>query len=454
MATIGLELVDAALVAVRDGARVATSPGVALLDPQQLLVGEAAAAAARLRPVFATDRFWADLAADSLAQASGPPVSHADLAHAHLAQLWSALSRPGDDVVLAVPGTMRLHQIGLALGIARSIAMPVAGIVDAAVAACAVVPAHATVLHLDVQLHQAVLTELHGASLLRRRRVDIAPRAGLKVMHGAWAQLVSEAMVRRTRFDPLHQAAAEQQLYQRLPGWLDVLATQDAIDVTIEADAGSFTATLRREQFALAAEAWYAQLIELVHAGRHAGEFATLALSSRAAALPALRERLAALGDIELITLPDTAAAAAAAARAGEIATGATPALVTALQRSQPVAATGGRMPRSRGASCPTHVILDGHAHAIGEHPLVLGLGEDDPALAAGRWLVLTGPAAGISHSHCTLMRRGGSVVVRDHSRYGTFVNGERVEGEAAVGAGDWLRIGTPGIVLELVAVT
>jgi pSer/pThr/pTyr-binding forkhead associated (FHA) protein len=43
--------------------------------------------------------------------------------------------------------------------------------------------------------------------------------------------------------------------------------------------------------------------------------------------------------------------------------------------------------------------------------------------------------------------------MVRDHSRYGTFVNGERVDGEAVLGAGDRLRLGTPGIVLDLVAV-
>ncbi len=90
MATIGLELVDAALVAVRDGVRAAASPGIALLDPQGLLVGEAAAAAARLKPVLAADRFWADLATDSLAQSAGSAVSHADLAHAHLSLLWSS----------------------------------------------------------------------------------------------------------------------------------------------------------------------------------------------------------------------------------------------------------------------------------------------------------------------------------------------------------------------------
>jgi pSer/pThr/pTyr-binding forkhead associated (FHA) protein len=93
-------------------------------------------------------------------------------------------------------------------------------------------------------------------------------------------------------------------------------------------------------------------------------------------------------------------------------------------------------------------VILDGRAHAIDEHPLVIGLGA-----GPGRRIELGGAGAGISRSHCTLVRRKGQVVVRDHSRHGTFVNGERVDGEMSLGAGDRLRVGTPGVVLELVTV-
>jgi hypothetical protein len=444
VAIIGIEVVDAALTAVRDGAMATPSPGVALLDPAGLRVGTPAAAAARLQPVLASDRFWSDLSTESLAQRD-PPLSHADLAHAHLSSWWQEIAEEGDSAVFAVPGSMRLHQVGLLLGIARRVGIPVAGVVDAAVAACADLQARATVKHLDLQFHQSVLTEMQGAAVLRRRRVEIAPRAGLKAIYTAWAQLVSEAMVRRTRFDPLHQAATEQQLYERLPGWLAAMSDRESVDVAIDTEAGSFAATLRREQFTLAAEAWYAQLAELVHAGHRADEATTLALSARAALLPALGGRLASLPGLEQVVLPESAAAAAAAARAEEIGPAEPPALVSALARSHP-AASAGRRPGT--ATRATHVILDGRAHAIDEHPLVIGSGA-----GAGRRIELGGAGAGISRSHCTLVRSDGQVVVRDHSRYGTFVNGERVDGELPLGAGDRLRVGSPGIVLELVAV-
>lgn len=448
MAIIGIEIADTALVAVRDGVRLAASPGIALTEPGALLVGEQAAAGARLKPMHATDRFWSDLSTDTWVPDTEPPLSHADLAWAHLGAVWRAVAREGDTAVLAVPGSMRLHQVGLLLGIARRIGMPVAGVVDAGVAACAGLAARATVLHLDVQFHQAVLTEMQGAHLLRRRHVEVAPRAGQKAMHAAWAALIAETMVRRTRFDPLHQATTEQQLHERLPGWLAGLTEHPSVDAVMEAGGATFAATVRRDQFALAAEAWYAQLAELVESGRRAGESATLALSARAALLPGLAARLAA-GDLEAVALPDIAAAAAAAARADDIGPAEPATLAVALARSLPIAAVAAKRPGRRVAVRPTHVILAGRAHAIDERPLVLGTGS-----GLGRHVTLDGQTAGISRAHCTLVREPEGVVLKDHSRHGTFVNGERAEGATTLAAGDRLRLGTPGIVLELVAVS
>lgn len=444
MAAIGIETVDAALVAVRDGERVAASPGVALLAPSGPVVGEAAAAALRLQPVLAADRFWTDLSPEAMAGGAGRPASHADLAHTHLGAVWGAVAQAGDEAVFAVPGSMRPQQLGLLLGIARSLAIPVAGVVDGAVAACAGLEARPVVLHLDVQLHQAVVTELAGSGTLRRRRVEIASRAGLKAMYAAWAQLVSEAMVRRTRFDPLHQAASEQQLYDRLPGWLAALAQDDSVDATVDSGAGSYSATVGREQFTLAAEAWYAQLDDLVRGLHRADEPATLALSARAARLPELATRLASVGGLEPVSLPDTAAAAGAALLAAEIGPGDPPALVTALARAHAVPGGGAR----RAAAPATHVVQGGRAHAIGGDTLVIGYGPGE-----GRRIALAGAGAGISRRHCTLERVAGRALVRDYSRYGTFLNGERVQGEAELGAGDRLRVGSPGVVFELVAV-
>jgi len=373
--------------------------------------------------------------------------SRADLAHAHLSRLWSSVAEDGDQALFVVPGTLRPAELGLLAGIAGAAGIPVAGYVDLAVAACAPLEARASVLHVDLQFHQAVLTELGGGETLRRQRVEVAPRVGLRALQSAWAQLVAEAMVRRTRFDPLHQAATEQQLYDRLPGWLDVVGDAEAVDVEVEASAGAFGVTLRREQFAFAAEAYYTQLAELVQAARRAGEPVTLVLSRRAAALPGFAARCSAMPEAEVVTLPEGAAASAALARQAEIESPGTPVLATALRRAVPP-----RQPARRGAAPqgvpPTHVVFGGTAYPVGAGPLEVGRAPQGPrALAVGE------STPGISREHCTIVAADGAVRVRDHSRYGTWLNGARVSGEAALSAGDRLRLGTPGVVLELVAV-
>ena len=58
-----------------------------------------------------------------------------------------------------------------------------------------------------------------------------------------------------------------------------------------------------------------------------------------------------------------------------------------------------------------------------------------------------------MSRRHCTFLRDGASAVLLDHSRFGTFVNGERVAERVPVHAGDGVRIGDPGVALALIAV-
>jgi pSer/pThr/pTyr-binding forkhead associated (FHA) protein len=101
------------------------------------------------------------------------------------------------------------------------------------------------------------------------------------------------------------------------------------------------------------------------------------------------------------------------------------------------------------GAPAPTHVLYDGTAHPFGAAPLVLGAGEP----TAGRFLQLSGNTAGISRRHCTLAACDGRSRVEDHSSYGTFLNGQRVDASAELQVGDRLRLGSPGIELLLIRV-
>ena len=98
-------------------------------------------------------------------------------------------------------------------------------------------------------------------------------------------------------------------------------------------------------------------------------------------------------------------------------------------------------------AGVPTHLLYGSRAYAIGNSPLVLGSQQSD----GERIIVLDSDMPGVSRRHCSLTRRNGQCVLEDHSRYGTFLNGHRINGSAVPQVGDALRLGSPGFEFRLI---
>ena len=62
-----------------------------------------------------------------------------------------------------------------------------------------------------------------------------------------------------------------------------------------------------------------------------------------------------------------------------------------------------------------------------------------------GRWIDLNENMPGVSRRHCSLQMENGQCVMRDFSRYGSFLNGHAIDGSAVLQVGDLVRLGTPG---------
>lgn len=451
-----LELIDAGLLLAQQRAEgptvVGEGPGMAILEEGVTLTGAAAATRVRLKPLLAHSNFWRGLSTEPLIRPSRLARTTADIAFAQL----NALLEPHkpERVLLAIPAGYGREQLGLLLGVANETGVTVAGLVDAALAACSLEPAPARVLHLDLELHQALLSVLEyvGGDKpgLRRSRYEIAARQGVLALQQTWMQMIAETFVRKTRFDPLHDANMEQRLADQLPEWLEKLRTESPIQVQMQFRDSELKVELEREAFIKAAEKHYAELLKLVQDARVAGMPIELRVSHRVAALPGLVERLSSLRDCELKVLPLGATAIGALAHVESIAR---PAESLALVYQLPVE----RADTAESASVehastpaqlrPTHVLYQGRAWRISERPLAVGWSVEDKA----RRLALPSASPGVSRSHCTLLRRNGSVMVEDHSTYGSFVNDERVVGSTPLTVGDRLRLGTPGVTLELI---
>ena len=155
-----IELSDVALRLADAGGLRASSPGYAIVDARRLMVGTEARAQARLEPRFATTQFWHR-------STDPPPVPHpsartlADLAHAHLLDLWEqtdADADADDTVIFAIPSTFGAT-LALLLGIVRECPFRAVGLVDAAVAAAAGSTVEGRrIAVIDAQMHGAALT--------------------------------------------------------------------------------------------------------------------------------------------------------------------------------------------------------------------------------------------------------------------------------------------------------
>jgi len=295
-------------------------------------------------------------------------------------------------------------------------------------------------------MQRALLVELVRDAGLRRGRIDVSRAVGLRAYEDAFARLIARALVGATRFDPLHQAPTEQLLYDRLGGWISAAAAGEA-PIVVEYGGLRHEARLTAAQLEAAAAPLTAELVKLVHSARRAGEALTLYVTARVAAVPGIGSALAQLRDCHIVLLPAAAAGAGALAQADEIAAGEL-ALVSRLDAVAAVLAPGAPRPDEVLGAAPTHVVHQGRAYALTAEPLVVGR---EPA--ARRALVVGGATAGISRSHCSFVARAGEVVLEDHSRHGTFLNGERVQRRARLAAGDRIRLGAPGVELELVRI-
>jgi hypothetical protein len=463
MSTVAIELNDTGiLVASEPPLQIEASPGYVLLEGKELHLGAEAQSRARLKPRWVDNRFWEALDTSPMPKPFPRALSRADVAHDHLRAVWDNIRQQAEssdaEVLLAIPGSFSMEQLGLILGIARACEMPVTGLVDSAVAAVATRSTGSRILYLDATLHGMIWTELSHDDQLRRRRVEILESGGLLAVRDAWAKRIAELLVRRTRFDPFHHGRAEQTLYDRLPQWMGELSAEGRVLISLESEGKNYAVELGPGEAATVAVAVIEPAVELARSLVGTEEPATLMVSARVAAIPGLVAGLSALIETEVIELPELAAVEGTLQYRERIAGagGELPfvVLLPAERRSPPRRAAPTPPPTVASASgresLPTHVLLAGVAHAVGSEPLWLG---SAVAAAGARNLEVGGSMPGLSRRHCSIRRHGEVVIVEDHSTYGTYLNGRRVAGHQTLRPGDRLRIGSPGVELQMIRV-
>jgi len=452
---LALELNDArltlALPTNAEEARiVVTAPGVACVNDTGVLTGVPAARQAKLQPQRSYQRYWQDLSADPLGRAHRPELSSADFAFEQLRALLSEANDPDRRLIIAVPAGYTREQLGLLLGVAAEAGVSETGLVDAALAACALAPVPVHVMHLELYRYRAVVTavERDGRGA-RRARFELDGAWGLQQIEQRCIEIVATNFVKQTRFDPLYRAQTEQLLADGVGSWLHALQTDEAVPISLAVGAEKSQSEFTREQWLMGAEPCFVALLQLVQRARPAGQQIELRVGRCAQSLPGLIARLQALNSCVVTLLPEGAAARGALRHHEAILRGAHPALVCQLPLEQ--LASAGQAPESphstRAEKAATHVVCDGRAWALRSEPLTVGTQVPEDLHS----LPLPAGLPGVSRVHCRLLLRDGMAYIEDLSSYGSFVNEQRVHGQAQLQRGDRVRLGAPGIVLEII---
>jgi len=273
------------------------SPGYALLTEQGITTGNAALEKAYLQPQQSFNQYWRQLNLSPLPSPTSQARHNADLAYAQLLQLHKESGSP-EEVVFATPGSFDRDQLSVLLGLANAAPFKTVGLIDSAVAAVnqadLMSPKHASsnhFLHLDIQLHQLVLTRLSvGDPFIERTAVEVITDSGLKTFYDIWARYVANQFIQQYRYDPLHTAEGEQQLYDSLPLWLEKVNGDQEITVSLDSPQGTYKLNLNRNDLLACSQSKVEQLQQKLASFTIEGD--KLIASHRADLLPSLTLQL------------------------------------------------------------------------------------------------------------------------------------------------------------------
>jgi hypothetical protein len=433
------------------------SPGFALPQKKELLVGRTAASKAHLFPRQILNRFWDQLTTEPLEQsARQAPQNNAEIAYRHLSAIWPQLQKFGNAIVILTPGFYERPQLGLILGIAQELGMPVKGFLPLALAAASRPVPQKMLLNLDIHLHRLEVVYLEQGEQLTLRDTATTSEKGLLHLYREWVDAIAQEFVRTTRFDPFHQAASEQELYDRLPGMISYLQHNPTIVLEMTGGSAAYSITLERDLMVRRAEAVYGEIIRLIdrmrskRGGGHPS--AVLQVSHRLARLPGCLEMLSTIKDAQIIELDQGAGVLGAleiwhrleAQRSNQ---GISFFTSRPWQRSL---RPDDRAPAARRAAPPraTHLLYRSIAYPITDKPLTIGSAPD----SGQNGLTIVVEASGVSPLHCTVALHGGETVLSLVSDQGTFVDETQVNGNTTLKLGQIIRIGSPGVQLQLIA--
>lgn len=241
-----IDLNDISIRVANDEQLIVSSPGYAVIRDNKIAFGKTAEQLAHIYPLTTHNDFWYKLGQDAIRSASNDIRHNADLAYMHLNEIYEQAGEPINSLI-AVPASLNREQLALFLGLLKAANFQQVKLVDSALLASNQILNNGHYSHIDIQLHQTVITQLGADEDSEVIDSECSTEMSMLGVYQQCAKLISEALIDQSRFDPLHNAETEQLLYEKIPSCLDSLSHASTTHFTIDYHGKGHSAVIKRE---------------------------------------------------------------------------------------------------------------------------------------------------------------------------------------------------------------
>ena len=447
MARFSLNLNDANIT-LFDGEKIVyREPGFASIKNDEIFCGIPAYENWRLDPRRTYHKFWMDLSTKAIPEERFSHLCPGDLASFQIENIWRKHGSGVKELIVIVPQNMTVDNLGLFLGIADDLDLPVVSLIDAAVAATRRQYKDALLIHIDLGLHLAYVSRLSQVGMTQIDRYEIIQDTGLLKLYECWVRKIGKNFVAQSRFDPLHSAELEQLLFNRLLDWLHEASLNKLVNMKIEYLGEEYSASIELKELIDVALPIYNQMISAFRSLCRTKKNVAIQITDRVAKMPGLVDLLESIVGGQVFVLESGASLRGAYSR------GLIPQEDIVLTRKlswDQSAIEVNRTIQKRAqelVGVPSHLLHDNKAIKINNTPIFIG----SEYIHDIRSIKISSEIKGVSRKHCSLFLEDNQCILKDHSRYGTFLNGHKVDGSAILRIGDILTLGTPEKVFYLI---
>tara|TARA_B110000238_G_C16012899_1_gene389704 strand:- start:79 stop:972 length:894 start_codon:yes stop_codon:yes gene_type:complete len=273
---------------------------------------------------------------------------------------------------------------------------------------------------------------------------------GQAAFDDCWVKLISQSFIKQCRFDPLYAAESDQKIINNLSFWVTKAMSQETVHLEIEYGNQMYECDIKSSDFIDAVMPLYKLLINKLRTIFHAEDIPAIQVTNLIAKLPGLANLMKLKLSAAVYENTEGCAVIGASERFSSTKQQDNALrIIKSLPWDQSAISVDKTNTKISINDKPSHILFEDVAYPLGLMPIMIG---SNPTQIENS-LLITSNKTGISRDHCTLIMKNDRCILNDLSRYGTYLNNQRIKGPSILNIGDKIRIGSPGIEITLITI-